>query len=74
VPLGPYARLLLYSDGVFEVERPNGTMWTHQEFIDYVSALVPDDQPLLQRLLDHARQLRGQDMLADDYSFLDVRL
>ncbi|MFQ3648903.1 MAG: fused response regulator/phosphatase [Gemmataceae bacterium] len=74
VPLGPYARLLVYSDGVFEVEQTNGKMWTHGDFIAYVSALVPDDQPLLQRLLDHARQLRGQEILADDYSFLDVRL
>ena len=74
VPLGPYARLLLYSDGVFEIERPDGSMWTQEAFIAHVAALVPTDQPILPGLLDYARELRGQEMLADDYSFLDVRL
>jgi sigma-B regulation protein RsbU (phosphoserine phosphatase) len=73
VALGPYARLLLYSDGVFEVERPDKTMWSLKEFIDHVTSLLPADQPLLQRLLADARELGGTEMLADDYSFLDIR-
>ena len=72
--LGPYARLLVYSDGAFEVERPDRTMWQHAEFIAEAAALLPDGEPLIERLLARARQIRAGDVLADDYSFLDARL
>src|SRR5262249_1853042 len=44
VELGLFARLLLYSDGVSEIARPDGTMWKLQEFVDFVSGL-PSDEP-----------------------------
>ena len=28
------ARLLVYSDGVFEIEKPNGQMWQYPDFVD----------------------------------------
>src|SRR5262249_1192932 len=33
VKVGSYARLLIYSDGVFEIERPIGGMWKFDEFV-----------------------------------------
>ncbi|MBY0232966.1 MAG: fused response regulator/phosphatase [Gemmataceae bacterium] len=72
--LGPYARLLLYSDGAFEVERPDKTMWTHKEFIEFAAGLFPDGEPLPERLLAKARDLHGGDVLADDCSFVEARL
>ena len=74
VPLGKYARLLLYSDGVFEVENPaGGVMWTFPQFVEHVAALLPDDRPLGKRLLAQARALRGGELLADDFSFVEIR-
>jgi sigma-B regulation protein RsbU (phosphoserine phosphatase) len=72
VELGPSARLLLYSDGVFEIDRPDGTMWTLQEFVEFVSR-VPSDQPAADRLLEKVRQMHGSDALVDDFSFLDIQ-
>ena len=74
VPLGPYARLLIYSDGVFEVENvAGGVMWQFHQFVDHVAALLTDDLPIAKRLLVKARDLRGGDLLADDFSFVEIR-
>jgi sigma-B regulation protein RsbU (phosphoserine phosphatase) len=72
VPLGPFARLLVYSDGVFEVEQPDGRMWKLDEFIQYVSGL-PREEPAAERMLAHVRRLGRAAVLADDFSFLEVR-
>ncbi|HLJ95066.1 MAG TPA: SpoIIE family protein phosphatase [Gemmataceae bacterium] len=72
IRLGAFARLLLYSDGVYEIARPDGSMWKFQEFVDFISALPPED-PCADQLLAHVRQLHGSDVLADDFSVLEVR-
>jgi sigma-B regulation protein RsbU (phosphoserine phosphatase) len=71
-PLGEADRLLVYSDGVFEVEGPDGVMWTFPEFLDFVRNM-PAEGSYLDRIHDEVRRLRGHDLLADDYSFLEVQ-
>jgi sigma-B regulation protein RsbU (phosphoserine phosphatase) len=71
IELGPFTRLLLYSDGVYEIAKPDGAMWKVQEFVDFVSAL-PREAPVADRLLEHVRQMHGSDVLADDFSVLEV--
>jgi sigma-B regulation protein RsbU (phosphoserine phosphatase) len=72
VAVEAYARLLIYSDGVYEIERPDGSMWQHAEFVDYLAPLAAEDD-LMGRLYGQVRQMRGADTLADDFSLLDVR-
>jgi sigma-B regulation protein RsbU (phosphoserine phosphatase) len=72
-PLGPHARLLIYSDGVFEIEQGDRTMWTFAQFVAYVSELLPRGQSVIEPLLAKARELRGGDALADDFSLLEIR-
>jgi sigma-B regulation protein RsbU (phosphoserine phosphatase) len=72
-PLGDYARLLVYSDGVFEIARPDGSMWKHSEFVEHVAGLLPADGPLMDPLLAAVRDMHGEALLADDFSVLDVR-
>jgi len=72
VPVDKYARLLLYSDGVFEIERPGRGMWEFKEFIEFMTTIAgADDLP--DRLHAHVRTLRGGDTLNDDFSILDMR-
>lgn len=71
--LGAYALLLVYSDGAFEIETPDGVMWKHQQFVSFISALPRDGASLGDRLLAHVRQMRGSELLADDFSVLEVR-
>jgi sigma-B regulation protein RsbU (phosphoserine phosphatase) len=73
VPLGPFAHLLVYSDGAFEVERPDGSMWKRQEFVDFLGALPREAEPVGDRLLAHVRRLHGAELLADDCSLLEIR-
>jgi phosphoserine phosphatase RsbU/P len=72
IQLGAFARLLVYSDGVYEIARPDGSMWRIQEFVDYVSAL-PSEEPVGDRVLAHVRQQHGSDVLADDFSIVEVQ-
>jgi sigma-B regulation protein RsbU (phosphoserine phosphatase) len=72
VDVGPYARLYLFTDGVFEIEKPDGSMWNYQEFVKYFTALSPEDAPM-DRLLAHVRRLHAAETLADDFSVVEVR-
>jgi sigma-B regulation protein RsbU (phosphoserine phosphatase) len=70
--LGAYARLMLYSDGVFEIERPDGTFWKYQEFVRYVATMPADAEPAMDRLLSHVRRMREVPTLADDFSLVEI--
>lgn len=71
--LGPHARLLLYSDGAFEIEGPDKVMWTFPEFVAHVEGLLPGGASVLEPLLATARQRRGAEVLADDCSLVEVQ-
>jgi sigma-B regulation protein RsbU (phosphoserine phosphatase) len=71
VDLGTYARLLVFSDGVYEIERPGGSMWVFDEFVAFLDQLPADASPL-DRLLPHVRQMRGAETLNDDFSMVQV--
>jgi sigma-B regulation protein RsbU (phosphoserine phosphatase) len=73
ISLGSYAFLLVYSDGAFEIETPEGVMWKHQEFVQFASTLTRDERSLGEQLLTHVRLRRGDDLLADDFSVLEVK-
>jgi phosphoserine phosphatase RsbU/P len=73
VDLGPFARLTVYSDGVFEIEKGDGSMWTHQEFVAFAGQLRADGEALGDRLLAHVQQLHGSSVLADDFSILEIQ-
>ena len=66
------ARLLVYSDGAFEVEKADGKMWQYEEFIDHVVGRFGRDD-LMDGHLAYARELGGAHVLADDFSMLEAR-
>ena len=74
IEVPPHSRLLIYSDGAFEIHRPDGTEWTFAEFVEFVSRPDSADRPLLDQLVDHCRLLKGGPVLDDDLSLLEVRL
>jgi sigma-B regulation protein RsbU (phosphoserine phosphatase) len=73
VELGPFARLFIYSDGAYEIALPSGKMWKSEEFVDYVSGL-PRETPVADQLLAHVRQIGESEVLADDFSVVEVWL
>ena len=47
-------------------------MWRFQEFSDFMTRIETDDQSKLDDLNDHARKLRQQENLEDDFTILEV--
>jgi sigma-B regulation protein RsbU (phosphoserine phosphatase) len=71
IDLPAFARLLLYRDGAVEVGDPDGDVLTQDDFDAFVAETGPADD-LIDRVLDRARRLRGNDALNDDCSVMRV--
>ena len=68
----PGSRLLIFSDGVFEIFGPDGRVGTWEEF--FASFNSPETRKLQpEERLEKARQQRGKDLLEDDFSLVDLR-
>lgn len=66
----PGSRLLLYSDGIFELERPGGPMATLEDYLHAVETKPNQD---LDAMLAHARIVQASDSFKDDVSVLELR-
>jgi predicted ATPase len=70
----PDARLLIFSDGAFEILRDRKVVWNLPSCIAYLAELGQRDENLMDQLLSRARHLRGSSQLDDDFSVIEVRL
>ena len=68
------ARIFIYSDGVFEVDKQDAAMWTFREFMQFMSQPEDADQNAMDRLIKHVRMLKGGDVLDDDFSIMELKL
>ena len=71
-PIAEGARLLLFSDGIFEIFKPGEAVGTWDEFVKELArpeilALRPQER------LRRAREMRGATALEDDFSLVEVR-
>lgn len=64
--------LYIFSDGVYEVEKADGSMWCFREFTEYVKKLESESKSVLDRLYEHVKQIRKSDHLDDDFTILEV--
>jgi len=68
----PGSRLLVFSDGVFEIFGPDEKVGTWEEF--FASFNSPQTRNLRpEERLKIARQTRGKDLLEDDFSLVELR-
>ena len=67
------ARLLIFSDGVFEIFHDGRDAWNLDACIAHLSALAEQQGSLMDQLLDHVYQLRGSPRLDDDFSIIEAR-
>ena len=72
VDLAEGDRLLLYTDGAFELRTPGGQMGTFDEFVTYASEHASSDT-LLDDLWFRARLVCENDSLDDDFTVLTAR-
>ncbi|MFM7135458.1 MAG: SpoIIE family protein phosphatase [Planctomycetota bacterium] len=66
------SRLFVYSDGAFEISRPDGSMWPFPDFVATLADGVQGGGPPIDALLGRIRDLSGQADFHDDFSMLEL--
>jgi sigma-B regulation protein RsbU (phosphoserine phosphatase) len=69
--LPPYARLFVFSDGVYEITRPDQSMTTFADFTAIVQD-APRVDTAVEHIVKQIRGLRGQDTFEDDVSLIEI--
>lgn len=67
------SRLLLFSDGVFELIRDDRVVWDLNRAIEFLAKHAHHPGELMDLLLEQARTLKGQAQLDDDFSVIEMR-
>ncbi|APW58815.1 SpoIIE family protein phosphatase [Paludisphaera borealis] len=72
--LQEFSKLYIVSDGSYEIEKADGTMWPFSEFLAFVGQGPFDDpeNPKMDALIAHDRQLMGRDDFDDDLSLVEL--
>lgn len=73
VAVAERARLLVFSDGVFEIEKPSGQMWQYPEFVERIGPHLAHEGDVIEPHLRFVREMSGRDILGDDFSMVEVR-
>ena len=71
-PLDGATRLFLFSDGVFEIGRPDGSMLETEAFQHALCS--PHVTHSLDSLLAFVREVHGEEVLEDDFSIVKLDL
>jgi sigma-B regulation protein RsbU (phosphoserine phosphatase) len=74
-PLDGATRLFLFSDGVFEIAKPDGTMWPFSDFLAFMGQGPAPGEPdsTIDRLVAHTARLGGTSEYQDDFSIVEFR-
>jgi serine phosphatase RsbU (regulator of sigma subunit) len=68
------ARLFVFSDGVYEIQRPDDSMVPFETFEEVLTRPVQDGRSELDDLLRFAQEARGTRLLEDDFSILKMTI
>lgn len=73
IDLPTFSRLYFFSDGLYEITKPDGSLYTFQEFKTVVAG-VPRGQAGISHTIQAIRAVRGLDSFEDDLSIVEVNL
>jgi sigma-B regulation protein RsbU (phosphoserine phosphatase) len=65
-------RLLLFSDGVYELQKTDGEMWSWDDFVSFMQEPPAPGQSRIDRLVAHACALQGSEAFEDDFSMVEA--
>ncbi len=66
------ARMYLFSDGVYEIFRPDGSMWELDDFVKLLAHPTPHGISDLDHIVASICAIRGSDTFDDDFSLMRV--
>lgn len=72
--LPPYARLYLFSDGAYEIFRPDGSQWPYEEFVQLLQSAAPPGISNLDHIVATISAVHGTNTFDDDFSLMQVSL
>lgn len=67
-----HSKLFLFSDGVFEIAKNDGSMMHYKEFINYFENTHSSPSEDIEMLVNRIIKLNGSRFFADDFSILEV--
>jgi serine phosphatase RsbU (regulator of sigma subunit)/anti-sigma regulatory factor (Ser/Thr protein kinase) len=67
------SRLYLFSDGTYEIDRPDSTMMTHEEFSLILRDSAESGCTKLEAIVNEVRRQQGKNDFADDFSLVEFR-
>lgn len=70
--IAPDSQLYVFSDGVYEIAKPDGSIWGLDAFADWLCQHWNEDSQLLESLLQHIDDLCQHSALEDDLSLLQL--
>jgi sigma-B regulation protein RsbU (phosphoserine phosphatase) len=70
--IGEQNTLYIFSDGVYEVKKSDGSMWRFDEFADFMKNVKAGGQSILDRLYNYAKNLGHSDTFEDDFTIVEV--
>ena len=70
----PYARMYLFSDGAYEIFRPDGSLWTYEEFVQLLESPAPPGVSDLDHIVASISAIHGTNSFDDDFSLMRVCL
>src|SRR3984957_5225241 len=68
------ARLFLFSDGAYEIMRPDGTILEYEAFEEILTRPFPEGPSEMEELLHFAREVHGSKELDDDFSIIKMTI
>jgi sigma-B regulation protein RsbU (phosphoserine phosphatase) len=70
--IGRATTIYLFSDGVYEVEKPDGSMWRFNEFSEFMSRNEADRRSSMDHLYNNGLILSQKDQFEDDFTILEI--
>ncbi|MGP1373659.1 MAG: SpoIIE family protein phosphatase [Almyronema sp.] len=70
----PDTTLYLFSDGIYELQTPDGSLWDLEGFSQLLARLQAEGNCDLDRLVESVRAVQGSATFADDCSIVQVQL
>jgi phosphoserine phosphatase RsbU/P len=69
----PDSRLYVFSDGVYEVEKSNGTMWDLEGFINFLTLYNQSLKLNLESILEYLKTYTNIQSFTDDCSLIEIK-
>lgn len=64
--------LYIFSDGVYEIPRADGSMWPFKEFSEFVQQSNSKKPSDIDRIFQHAKKINQFDSFEDDFTILEI--